>query len=157
MFLKVMNMLLMFLRVVINLSHTNSITHHTKSLLRAAQSGSEGGTVLFFHIPPSSVTHFFLPLHNQSTSFLAVQCNLGCVVWSFPVSVIYITLIRSMQAIAWSIQYCLKTTSQTNDYLCLYRARTCTRLESRNALNLSLYSYVESVSKLGSRRKPVCG
>ena len=45
--------------------HTNSITHHTMSLLRTAQSGSEGGTVLFFHIPPSSVTHFLLPLHNQ--------------------------------------------------------------------------------------------
>ena len=55
------------------------------------------------------------------------------------------------------IRYCLKATSQTNDYLCSYRARTRMRLERRNALNLSLYSAIESVSKLGSRRKPVCG
>ena len=55
------------------------------------------------------------------------------------------------------LQYCLKTTSQTNDYLCSYRTPTRKRLESRNALNLRLYSDVESVSKLGSRRKPVCG
>ena len=55
------------------------------------------------------------------------------------------------------VWYCLKTTSQTNDYLSSYRARTRTRPESRNALNLSLYSYVESISKLGSRRKPICG
>ena len=26
-----------------------------------------------------------------------------------------------------------------------------------NAMNLSLYSYVESIFKLGSQRKPVCG
>ena len=49
MFLEVMNMLLMFLRVVINQQHYAVITviHHTKSLLRAAQSGpgSEGGIV----------------------------------------------------------------------------------------------------------------
>ena len=42
-------MLLMFLRVVINQQHYAVITvlHHTKSLLRAAQSGpgSEGGIV----------------------------------------------------------------------------------------------------------------
>ena len=55
------------------------------------------------------------------------------------------------------IRYCLKTMSQTNDYLCSYCARTHTQIESRNALNLSLYRYVESVSKLGSRRKPICG
>ena len=47
----------------------------------------------------------------------------------------------------------LKTTLQTNDYLCSYRARTRTRLDSRNALNLSLYSYIELVSKLGSWKK----
>ena len=56
-----------------------------------------------------------------------------------------------------TIWYCLKATSQMNDYLCPYCARTRMRLERRNALNLSLYSAVESVSKLGSRRKPVCG
>ena len=41
-----------------------TVIHHTKSLLRAAQSGSEGGIVLFFHIPPSSVTHFLLNQFN---------------------------------------------------------------------------------------------
>ena len=51
------------------------------------------------------------------------------------------------------VRYCLKATSQTNDYLCSYRARTLMRLKRRNALNLSLYSAVESVSKLGSRKK----
>ena len=39
-------------------------------------------------------------------------------------------------------------------YLCLYRARTRMRLERRNTLNLSRYSAVESVSKLGSRKNP---
>ena len=64
---------------------------------------------------------------------------------------------RKQNLLLFWLRYCLKTTSQTNDYLCSYRAETCMRLERRNALNLSLYSAVESVSKLGSRRKSVCG
>ena len=55
------------------------------------------------------------------------------------------------------LRYCLKAMSQANNYLCSYHAGTRMRLERRNALNLSLYGAVESVSKLGSRRKPVCG
>ena len=34
-----------------------------QSLAKAAQSGSEGGAVLFFHSPPPSVKH--LSLHDQ--------------------------------------------------------------------------------------------
>ena len=54
-------------QLIIHQQHYTVITviHHTKSLLRVAQSGNEGGTVLFFPIPPSSVTHFLLPLYNQ--------------------------------------------------------------------------------------------
>ena len=36
-----------------------------QSLARAAQSGSEGDAVLFFHSPPPSVKHLLLPLHDQ--------------------------------------------------------------------------------------------
>ena len=48
-----------------------------QSLVRAAQSGSEGDAVLFFHSPPS-VTRF--PLHNQFN--LLSDCAV-CVAWSF--------------------------------------------------------------------------
>ena len=58
-----------------------TVTHHTKSLLRAAQSGSEDGTVLFFHIPPSSVTHFLLPLHNQFNFLSRCAMLQAWVVW----------------------------------------------------------------------------
>ena len=50
----------------------SSIQHLTRceiyngkqSLAKAAQSGSEGDAVLFFHSPPPSVKHL-LPLHDQ--------------------------------------------------------------------------------------------
>ena len=41
-----------------------------------------------------------------------------------------------------------------NDKLCSSPARTYTGLKIINALNLSLYSYVESKSKLGSQENP---
>ena len=71
-----------------------------QSLVRAAQSGSEGNAVLFFHSPPS-VTHFLLPLHNQFDFSLIVQFVLH---GHSAMSVNYITY--SMQAIAWSIGAC---------------------------------------------------
>ena len=75
--------------------------------LRAAQNGSEGDTVLFFHSPPPSVTHFLLPLHNQTnlTSSLVVQCSFGCVAWSFR-DVPDLHHAYSIQVIAWSIGAC---------------------------------------------------
>ena len=45
---------------------------------------------------------------------------------------------------------------QTNEKLCSSYARTHTLLKIKNTLNLSIYNYVESKSKLGLRRKPVC-
>ena len=69
-------MLLMFLSVVINLSHQQhytviTVTHHTKSLLRAAQSGSEDGSFIFPH--PSFLCDTF-------PSFIALNFLSRCAV-----------------------------------------------------------------------------
>ena len=51
-----------------------------------------------------------------------------------------------------SLRYCLTAMLQINNYLCLSCTQTRTRLEIINALNLSLYSYVKSISKLGLQK-----
>ena len=50
-----------------------------QSLVRGAQSGSEGDAVLYFHSPPS-VTRFLLLLHNL---FDFLSSCADCVAWSF--------------------------------------------------------------------------
>ena len=63
------------------------------------------------------------------------------------------SLVQSICNFDW-LQYCLKATLQTHIKLCSSRAPTCTLIEPLNALNLSFYSYIESISMLGYDKNP---
>ena len=62
-------------------------------------------------------------------------------------------MVQSIYNFDW-LQYCLKATLQMHIKLCSSRAPTCTLIEPLNALNLSFYSYIESISMLGYDKNP---